>query len=364
MDLEKFDTSKIEVKISSAGLDLATLIIIIVCGVLGVIILVIGVFLCVRKKKQKIQEEDEKQKVEIEAKQEKNLAEMKQFIKVPNPEEKSFEEDNIKKEQDNTNYGEKSTTDRKLLNDRSNNTVDINTKDIFQLNIENEIKKSEASELEASFRVDLYKLDTKQDKLKDLIDSNLNNPNKRGSVYQYEEHKNVEKTSKDLAADNINIYSEGNRGDFYSEAGDEPEPDLEHELEYYHSNSNQYQSYPKKNHEENKKYMDHDDEFKDHNNIFSMVMKNDKNAAKSNLTKATDATKATSNNHKDMEQEMSPDEFNNDDEDYYEYSQYIKNLNENKKPIQQSGHGAEDNKLSNNINSNSINNKPAKRKSL
>jgi hypothetical protein len=218
----KFNITDINMTITSAGIDTATIIIIVVVIVLVIAILVFTIIICKRRSQRKKQEE--KGQIEIEIKQKQDQPkQLKQFIvHVP-----LDQQSNISGMKDSTLIGDKSTslTNRKLLadsqlNDETARTskgkalqMDMNSS--FDGEGDNKFGNANIKEenMGASFREAFNKIDQPQDKIKDLLRS------KYDKTFQPSEGgKEPEKNTKDIAAGNISIYSDGNREDFYSQA--------------------------------------------------------------------------------------------------------------------------------------------------
>lgn len=329
----KFNISEVEISLSASGLDTISLVIIIVTVVIVVVIMVVAIWLCLRKKP--VPQEDQEQHVEIQIKQgESNSAQLKQFIKAENQSNAVENKDAAMNRMDVnqselagstfSNIGDKSlnATERKLI---SNQEKGMSMRDSFREQESEQAEPNDRAEkktptnltnIEASFRNDLYKIDTQGDKIKALIEGNLRPSEHNMADVNY--YKPNEKTTKDIAAENIYNYTDGNRGDFYSEAAEENDPDIDNDPEV------DYTDFHKKYYHQNNK---ENITFKNRNsnltNKASLSISNNKTNPQTEVTN----TKYTSN-QKDMEQDMSPDEFYEDDEEENEeYKNYINNMN-------------------------------------
>jgi hypothetical protein len=230
-----------------------TMLIIIIAGSV-VFLIILGIIIyCCSKKKNEPDNKKDSEMVEIQVDINKKntdhpILNQKQNIQPEN----SFNAEEIYQNlklptkdiplKDSTTYS-MSTTDRKLLGQSNEPSSYRDMKDSFVIVHDNE-KAKNISYVEASFRNDLYNhVDTKEDKIKDLIEK-ANLANKPILEYRVEP-KEEEKTSKDLAAENIINYTEGNRADFYSEANEEnfdPEEqdaEIEMKIDFYDSNGNE-----------------------------------------------------------------------------------------------------------------------------
>ena len=284
-------------------------IVIIAAAVIVLIIISIIVYLCIRKKSKSDIKNNEEQ-VEIEVQVQNKPATLKQFIKVEDNKNKIQIKDisGVSGTKDSGLFS-MSVTDRKLLNPASN---DIFLKDSWD-ETKNE-KERNVSILEASFRNDLYKIDPKDDKIRNL--TNKNNNHDKDESYNENEIEE-DKIPKDFIAENINNYTDGNRADFYSEAADEnynDEPEVEVEMNYNYYNV-EASSAKEKGLGPKKKFSFEED-----------ALYNNKKFS-SGGNSPSDVTKPTIHN-KNIEQEMTPEEHSDFlfedidvDDDEYEYKE-------------------------------------------
>jgi hypothetical protein len=376
----KLIPENIPATINAAGIDTVTIIIIAVCGVILIIILIIAYFYCKKRDKAKVEDNQQieiniKQKDEITNAVDKDKPKGKNFIKLEpinnknNFKDENYEVENLDSESTPTpsrnknpkelpqNYAglndksiSMSISERKLLNDMSNvSKVEIGMKDSYRLgitdrdnsinNYNNDILNNNENNFEASFRMDLSKLDTKQDKIKYLIENNINNINNVdnpsdlfndiSSPHKYHESKEAEKTSKDIIAQNICNYTSGNREEMYSEAnsiednedGDDAEVDYNSNNSYAKRNSNNsYRFSLGTNAGEKNENIENVDNTPNNMMMDGISFKNkETNFINKESPEATKSTARNSkyNTGKDFEQDMTPEEHSDfmDDEE-------------------------------------------------
>jgi hypothetical protein len=205
-------------------MDSTTLYIIIGGSVGGLII--IGVILyCVCRRKKTPPPPDKKEEViEIQVAQPKTDQVQEEVKFTPLDATNLDPSTNLKESHGQVN----STTDRKLLSTTLDHSfIKEPEKDD---RIEQRSEKSQhgtkiLKKLEADFKAELFRMDSKGDKLKELIEQNKN---KIIDISSIRSKKIEEKTSKELVANDIRVFTDGHRDDFYSEeADDEEQEDVE-----------------------------------------------------------------------------------------------------------------------------------------
>jgi hypothetical protein len=198
-------------------MDSTTLYIIIGASVGGLIIIGVILYCICRRKKTASAPEKKEEVIEVQVVQPKTDQVPDEVKFSPLDATNVDPNSNLKESQVN------STTDRKLLS----TTVDQSyVKEHFRE--DKGSQKSEKSQhelkilkkLEADYKEELFRMDSKADKLKELLEQNKNKTIDGSSIRS---KKIEEKTSKEIVANDIRVFTEGHRENFYSEEGDDDE---------------------------------------------------------------------------------------------------------------------------------------------
>jgi hypothetical protein len=185
---------------------------IIVGGVAVIVFIIVLTFMCMkRRRKSKILEKDQIKKI------------IEENLKVPDSPmiNHKFEKDNLpSKPVLNLNPMEEDITDA-----ISHRSVDQTNRQLFEKKKYEADSNSKSSmnpvidhlKAEKNFKKAIQLVDTNDDKMNELVmHSPRYIPNKNIDLEMYE-NKVEEKTVKDIITNNINMYTDGNREDFYTE---------------------------------------------------------------------------------------------------------------------------------------------------